>query len=240
MTHPPELVGRALALSSEGLDASQIARLLSVPRRTVADWLSGRVPRVKSEVRGDLVVERAPHAYPYLLGLYLGDGCLSEHRRGVYKLRIWLDAAYPGIIDECAAAIADVVPAGRVGRLPRTGDVEVYAYSKRWPALFPQHGSGLKHHRPIVLVDWQREVVEQAPGLLLRGLIHSDGCRFINTGRNWRSPRYAFSNRSDDIRAIFCDACDLMGLRWTTAPWTVYVSRKADVARLDDVVGPKT
>ena len=36
-------------------------------------------------------------AYAYLLGLYLGDGCLSETRRGVYRLRITLDKKYPGI-----------------------------------------------------------------------------------------------------------------------------------------------
>ena len=76
--------------------------------------------------------------------------------------------------------------------------------------------------------------------MLLRGLIHSDGCRFINTGRAWRCPRYTFSNVSDDIRRIFCDACDLMGLRWTASgERTIYVSRKADVALLDEFVGPK-
>lgn len=58
------------------------------------------------------------------------------------------------------------------------------------------------------------------------------------TGRNWRSPRYSFRNRSDDIGAIFCNACDLLGAV-TTAPHTVYVSRKADVSRLDEFIGPK-
>jgi hypothetical protein len=42
----------------------------------------------------------------------------------------------------------------------------------------------------------------------------------------------------------FCEACDELGLRWTIAPQRaariVYVSRKADVARLDEFVGPKT
>ena len=116
---------------------------------------------------------------------------------------------------------------------------EIYSYSKRWPQLLPQHGPGKKHLRPIVLEDWQRELVERSPGLLLRGLIHSDGCRFVNTGRNWSNPRYAFSNRSADILGIFCEACDLIGVHWTAAPHTVYVSRKADVAWLDDIIGPK-
>src|SRR5439155_23868193 len=87
--------------------------------------------------------------------------------------------------------------------------------------------------------SWQVSLVTQHPDLLLRGLIHSDGCRFINTGRKWRHPRYRFDNLSSDIRRIFCDACDLLGLRWTEAPRTVYVSRMADVARMDEFIGPK-
>jgi hypothetical protein len=92
----------------------------------------------------------------------------------------------------------------------------------------------------IELTAWQRELVERRPDLLVRGLIQSDGCRFQNTGRGWSHPRYCFDNRSAEIRRIFCDACDLLGLRWTTSGrYTVYVSRKADVALLDRFVGPK-
>ena len=62
----------------------------------------------------------------------------------------------------------------------------------------------------------------------------------MNTGRGgWRNPRYAFSNLSLDIRRIFTDTCDLLGLHWTTSSRTVYVSRKADVARMDRFIGPK-
>jgi hypothetical protein len=117
----------------------------------------------------------------------------------------------------------------------------VHAYSKSWPCLLPQHGPGKKHERKIALTGWQQELVDLAPGLLLRGLIQSDGCRFINSGSGgWRAPRYSFSNLSIDIKRIFCEACDQLGLHWTTAPPKfIYVSRKADVARLDEFVGPK-
>lgn len=94
--------------------------------------------------------------------------------------------------------------------------------------------------RRIELVDWQLAHVEARPELLLRGLIHSDGCRFINTGTNWRHQRYVFNNTSDDIREIFKYGCDRLGLHYTEAPKTVYVSRKADVARLDEFIGPKS
>jgi hypothetical protein len=185
----------------------------------------------------------------YLLGVYLGDGCISEHRRKVFRLRLFLDLRYPLIVDECEAAMRLVAPRSRVNRLPRHGNyvkrnepsnVELSAFSKIWPCLFPQHGSGRKHTRRIVLTDWQRVLVERNPDRLLRGLIHSDGCRFINTGRNWSWPRYSFSNESEDIRRIFCDACGLLGLGFTRAKQrTIYVSRKADVEILDSFIGPK-
>ncbi len=239
MTHAPEVLAEALRLISLQSATAEIASRLDIPRRTVADWRLGRVPQNLQGASRPVADEELPVSYPYLLGMYLGDGCISAHARGVYRLRVTLDAIYPRIIDECSRAIADIVPGNRVGRLERSGDVVVSAYSKRWAALFPQHGLGLKHRRPIVLEDWQWQRVERAPELLLRGLIQSDGCRFINTGRNWSNPRYSFSNRSADIRQIFCDACDLFGVHWTTAPHTVYVSRKADVARFDEVIGPK-
>jgi hypothetical protein len=107
--------------------------------------------------------------------------------------------------------------------------------------LDPSARARQKHERSIDLTDWQLDLVARWPEKLLRGLIHSDGCRFLNTGRGgWCWPRYGFSNRSDDIRRIFCHACKLLGVHWTTAgKRTIYVSRKADVAKLDRFIGPK-
>lgn len=122
---------------------------------------------------------------------------------------------------------------------PDISHVEVSCYSKSWPCLFPQHGPGRKDQRLIELADWQWSLAEKDPDLLLKGLIHSDGCRFINSKKNWSCPRYSFSNRSQDIRDIFCRACELLGVHYTFASHTVYVSRKADVARLDEFIGPK-
>jgi len=58
--------------------------------------------------------EELPPSYPYLLGLYLGDGCISQHPRGVARIRIALDLNYPGIVTECERAIADLLPNNRV------------------------------------------------------------------------------------------------------------------------------
>lgn len=147
----------------------------------------------------------------------------------------------PGIIASACAALQEV-RGWKCHVQPRPGNwVEVSAYWKCWPCLFPQHGPGPKHQRPIILTDWQFELVNCWPDQLLRGLIHSDGCRFLNKGRgNWVWPRYSFIQASDDIRRLFCYACDRMEIHWTRArKRTIYVSRKADVARLDEFIGPK-
>jgi len=248
-------VASCLELGHSGLNPSEIARRTGIPRGTVRDWLAGRLPRRESRVAangnpGDGCArcgswhdrKALPPEYLYLLGVYLGDGCISAHPRGVFRLRVVLDVRYPRIIAEVAAAMKAVMPDNAVGtRVCPKNCVEVSSYSKSWPCLFPQHGPGKKRHRPIFLADWQHELAAKYPELLLRGLIHSDGCRFINTGSGgWRQPRYTFCNLSPGIRTIFCEACDMLGLRWTFAkPKTLYVSRKADVARMDDFIGPK-
>jgi hypothetical protein len=251
-------VARVLELRQEGLGARRIAARTGLPVSTVRDWLVGRLPRCARPAATTHCpacgqrkhrFDDLPAEYCYLLGLYLGDGCISTGPRGVYRLRVNLDLAYPGIVDECEAAIRAVAPRNRVYRLLRRSNytrapeptlVEVSAYSRAWPCLFPQHGPGRKHERAIRLVEWQEALVRHHAKSLLRGLIHSDGCRFINTGSGgWSCPRYVFNNKSDDIRRIFSEACALLGLRRTFAPRAVYVSRKADVMRMDEFIGPK-
>jgi hypothetical protein len=94
-------------------------------------------------------------------------------------------------------------------------------YGVLWICLFPQHGPGRKHWRTIRLEDWQHQVVDDHTGLFLRRLIHTDGWRGLNRvrakGRHYTYPRYQFSNRSDDIRRLFTDACDRLGIGWR--PW---------------------
>jgi hypothetical protein len=213
VTYAPELVEQALQLRASGRAAMQIARDLGVPRGTVRDWLAGRTPRAARigptcPLCGEAAhrFERLPDAYVYLLGLYLGAGCISAHPRGVFRLRVVLDAAYPSIIDQAAEAIRHVRPRNAVGRRRREyNDIEVSSYSKAWPCLLPQHGPGKKHERRIVLQPWQHDLARRAPHLLVRGLIHSDGCRFVNTGRDgWALAevrvRLPFRRHPSDLR----------------------------------------
>jgi hypothetical protein len=192
-----------------------------------------------------------PRSYAYLLGMYLGDGWVGPTKCNA-QLVIRLDLGYPCIIDECVAAARSAIPDVRVAVHPVRGQrcVGVTSYDPRWLDVFPHWGAGMKHERPIVLADWQREIVDAHPEQFVRGLIHSDGCRCVNrfttklpSGRvaEYEYPRYFFSNLSADIRAIFCEHCDLLGIRWTQSnPRNISVSHRRSVARLDRFVGPKT
>lgn len=235
-----------LALVGHGLATSEIARRTGIPRSTVRDWL--REPRQQRRSCGceshDLLRLDEP-AYAYLLAMYLGDGCISSHRRGVWRLRITLDSIYPGIIAECVRAMQAVTP-GRtnIRRRRDSRAVDVSNYWKHWVCLIPQHGSGRKHTRRVILRDWQRPIVSENVELFLRGLIHSDGTRIIATERKGtyvrRAPRYVFSNRSEDILELFRAACQTAGVHCTrSSRCQVSVYSKAAVARLDEFVGPK-
>jgi hypothetical protein len=192
-----------------------------------------------------------PPSYSYLLGLYLGDGWVAPHLRTA-RLVITLDGIYPGIVGAARAAMERCGPGRPVSVLPVAGSraVVVQSYWVGWLAVFPQWGPGRKHERPIVLAPWQREVVDAHPHAFLRGLIHSDGCRTINrfttklpSGRvaEYAYPRYFFSNLSADIRALFCEYCERLGVRWTLSNHrNVSVSHRKSVAILDAFIGPKT
>jgi hypothetical protein len=57
----------------------------------------------------------------------------------------------------------------------------------------------------------------------------------------YANPRYLFSNRSEDIRRIFREACGSVGVRATNPkPDEISIARRADVVALDSFVGPKT
>jgi hypothetical protein len=258
-SHPPHFTVRSMeeirlvqALHNEGLNQCEIARRTGIPRGTIRDWVTGAVPkRVRRAGAGcprcghDLHDPQTLPAreYSYLLGMYLGDGCISMHARGVHRLRIVLDMRYPKVIAKCAAAMRAVLPMNTVLIRDRVSGnaAEVGAYSKQWPCLFPQHGPGWKHKRQIVLTDWQRDIVGRNPQALIRGLIHSDGCRVSNRSNGRVYPRYFFDQVSDDIRGIFCDACDALGIAWRQSRWkTISIARAESVAVLDSFVGPKT
>ena len=73
----------------------------------------------------------------------------------------------------------------------------------------------------------------------------SDGCRVIDRvrgadGSRYEYPRYRFTNVSDDIRALFTRACDVVGADWKVMNrYDIAVSRRESVALLDTFIGPR-
>jgi hypothetical protein len=251
-----EEIRRVLTLHEQGLNDCEIARLTGIPRGTVRGWRNGKIPQAFEAAAAGLSCRECGHPahafaslphpeYTYLLGLYLGDGCIVRVGR-VYRLCVVLDRRYPRIISECRHAMKEVMPSSKVNTHRKGEDRADYvvSYSKAWPCLFPQHGPGRKHRRHIALTTWQWDLVETDPRPLLRGLIHSDGCRHLNTIRHpnktYRYPRYEFTNKSQDIKRIFCAACDLLAIEWRVMnAKTISIARRCSVGRMDQFVGPK-
>jgi hypothetical protein len=241
-----------VALIRAGYGDSETARTTGIPRRTISGWRHGRGVTYHERLsEAPSWRPSEPAAYCYLLGLYFGDGCLYVSPTGFATIVITLDVSYPGIVEEAMAALRACFPETPIHRSYRS-EGSVAAVNANHPALpfaLPHHGAGPKHLRPIELQPWQRRLSHRFPQELLRGLIHSDGCRTINrfktklpSGRvaSYEYPRYFFSNLSDDIRRIFCEHCELLGIRWTQSnPRNISVSHRESVALMDEFIGPK-
>lgn len=247
---------RVRRLLADGLNDSEVSRATRIPRSTAREWrIKPYRPPSRSPGPCDgTACHTIDHArafgdvYAYLLGLYLGDGTISEVHRGVERLRLFLDLRYPDIIDGAAAAMAVVRGSDRIGFVLQPGCVAVSSYWKHWGCAFPQRGPGMKHTRDVGLQGWQKNLTDRYPHDLLRGLFESDGCRFINPVRHqtaggekvYRYTRYTFTNESTQIRGLFTTACETIGVSWTqTNARTVAVSRRDDVAVLDRFLGRK-
>lgn len=195
-------------------------------------------------LQGYLSTPERVWAYSHALGCYLGDGCISRTSR-TFRLRLFQDARYRATAEEWAASLRVLFPDNRVhiGSAGRGRGCDVVGvYSNLLPLLFPQHGPGPKHERSLTLTDAQERVVRPRP--LLRGLLHSDGCRYTETrpgrGKTYSYVMYAFTNKSEDLHAIVGAAAARLSLRPTrTGTKNTFFRRRADVQALDAFVGPK-
>ncbi|WP_308188824.1 helix-turn-helix domain-containing protein [Streptacidiphilus sp. ASG 303] len=190
-------------------------------------------------------------AYAYVLGLYLGDGHIVSRKRQ-HHLAISCCDAWPGLIEAAEAAVKAVLPRYATRRRRRRGCTDVESHTRHWVCMLPQHGPGRKHEREIALASWQREIVRRHPWPLIRGLIHSDGCRITNWAtrtvagerKRYEYPRYFFTNTSADIVRLFTDTLDAVGVEWRVArrvgaAVNVSVARRGSVALMDRFVGAK-
>ena len=242
--HSREAIAEVTTALESGASDYEIARQTGVPRATVQRWRRQAPP--ERHGAADRFV-RDPIVYPYLLGLYLGDGHVDDHQRGAPALRLTNDSRFPRLIESAAEALAVVFPDAVVRRyvFPRAGKTVIQVRNSAVLAALPQHGRGKKHTRRIALVEWQRALTTAQPGQFLRGLLESDGCRSINrvkaAGKLYEYPRYYFTNYSPDIRELFREHCALLGIRATQSNFkTVSVANRPGVEILDALVGPKS
>ncbi|MFE1783273.1 helix-turn-helix domain-containing protein [Streptomyces sp. NPDC059506] len=255
--HSAALRHEVLAMLQNGASQRAVSDQFGVPRGTIGWWA------YEDRRRRGIVIARPCHcprckgvdfdhsAYSYLLGLYLGDGHIvskpKQHHLSIYCCDNW-----PGLIDEAEKAMRTVMPGYSTSRIQKKGCTEVKSYTSHWTCMFPQHGPGRKHERAIALEDWQEEIVEEHPWGLIRGLIHSDGCRVTNwtvrtvggERKRYEYPRYFFTNKSDDIRQLLGQTLDKVGVEWTTLargsdPFNISVARRESVALMDLHVGAK-
>jgi hypothetical protein len=249
---PMEDRERVRALKVAGHNRSSIERMTGISRATQRYWELPHVARPYTE--SCPACGLAPHdfdalparAYAYLLGIYLGDGMIAKVGRTL-ALRVFMDSRYPILIGQVVGAMQQVMSDRLAGVYPSQSEnmVIITSHGKAWPCLLPQHGPGKKHTRKIELELWQAGIVASHPEQLVRGLIDSDGCRVINrvtiSGKEYRYPRYFFTQVSDDIRGIFCAALDQLGVeyRFSSRGRDVTIHRRRSVAVLDELVGPK-
>ena len=139
--HSETAVARARELIALGLTTRDVSLLTGIPVGTIRHWGQGnrRAAREPAHHCFRCLGEAAPASYPYMLGVYLGDGHIVVGRRDVQSLGIACDDNWPGIRRQVTDALGELLET-KVCHVQAPGCTVVKAYSKHWTCLFPQHG----------------------------------------------------------------------------------------------------
>jgi Homeodomain-like domain len=247
--HGSEIREEALRLVAAGVNDCEIGRRLGIPRSTVRDWrrptYASTGPRARQTCprcwQPSVSITATVEDYAELLGLYLGDGHITQMARA-QRLRLFLDARYGTIVTDADALLHRVFPDNQVCRLSRHHGrmVVLFLYHRHLACLLPQHAAGKKHLRSVALEPWQSEIVAAAPWRFLRGCIRSDGCVFINRTGPYEYVSYGFTNLSTDILDLFEATCLSIGLRPRRYATAIRLNRREDATRLLEHVGIKS
>jgi len=231
----------ALKLRDNGLNNSQISRELNIPRRTIIDWVSGKIKikdRYYKNITSDQIIDTISKekSYSYILGVYLGDGHITKMAR-TYRIRIFQDTKYPGLIKLHGDELSNLLDKNKICLVKNANSncMVIVAYSCILPIIFPQHGAGRKHNRKIKLEEWQEEIIKRFPIEFISGLLYSDGCIFYSKGKLC----YEFSNMSKNILEIFEWVCDLLNVKHTRTWKSVNIRKKSEVEKIAKLVPTK-
>lgn len=244
-------------LVDQGLNQCQVARATGIPRGTLRGWLKrGFCPQTgisKTRAMPDASTylnqsEDRRKAYSFILGEYLGDGCIRTMPRGVYRLDIYNDRKYEGLNQLIETRMKSILPDNKVTRLPHGSNCwDIAVYSKNLPVLFPQIGKGKKHLRKIELTPWQLEIVDAYPHEFIKGLLYSDGSIYQHSHDNGKYVYlcYHFINKSRDIVDYYTRSLKQVGItkkpRWDAKRgiWVVVLYWREDCDVLSTFVSRK-
>lgn len=191
-------VREILRLHNDGISQNKIHKILGFDRTTIRQILKDPEDYINKSIPEFDILNIDRKVYAFVLGVYLGDGYIVKtHRQNVFKISIYCDAKYKNILEDISQSLEILFPNSKAMRIRHTSDkcIAVYLYSSHLLKLFPQHGIGRKHERPIVLEDWQIDIINEFNEDFLKGLIYTDGC-FYYSGKY---ERCNFTNKSMDI-----------------------------------------
>ncbi|AVV43221.1 helix-turn-helix domain-containing protein [Streptomyces sp. ID05-04B] len=204
---------RALALVAQGRSLNSASRETGISRAAIRSWQDRLEPLPRmAPPFPDPPSDRV--AYAYLLGLYLGDGCISAHPRGSgHYLRIACAGYY--------AHWPHLFPQHGPGKKHERR----IALEPWQQAIVDEHPwefiRGLIHSDGCRITNWTEKTI--------------GGVR-----KRYEYPRYFFTNLSGDVIRLFTDTLDHVGVEWKMANHrNISVARKASVALMDAHIGPK-
>ena len=185
--------------------------------------------------------------FSYLLGFYLGDGHLINPKGRSFGVIFTNETTFLEMNQRLQDALKTVFPSKdiKIRQRKTCNCVDIAMYGVNLDLLFP-HGKGYKHTRKIELTDWQLDIIDRFPKPFLKGMIESDGCRYIST----KNIMYQFNNCSMDLHEVFQRAAKQLDLPFTfhtskskearvTPLYKTCFYRKKVTAFLDTFIGPK-
>lgn len=247
-----EKYDNVMKLLSYGHSIAEVSRMTGVNRSSISNWKI-RGERVSSPL--DLsdptkcitsmhseLTEEIKKAYSYILGLYLGDGCIYELDR-TEKMTITLDKQYEVLNNYTVETLGKFFKKSPYifdrSLHGRGNAIDVNICTSTLSLLFPQHGKGKKHNRDIILTDWQLDVID--PISIVKGLIMSDGSYYID--RQSGIMKYSFSNKSVQLIGILAKYLSELGISfaiYTKLKKTeLVVHKKLEVEKLHEMIGDK-
>ena len=191
-------VREIVRLHKDGISQNKIHKILGFDRTTIRQILKDPEDYIKKSIPEFNLDNIDRQSYAFILGVYLGDGCISKtHKPNVLRLRIALDVKYKKLNEEVISELKILFPNNKISYnvVGETNGCIISLYSTNLLTLFPQHDTGKKHERPIILEDWQREIIDEYNVEFLKGLIYTDGSFYYSGKYEYCN----FTNKSMDI-----------------------------------------